>query len=351
MSHQATRSNSDSSTTKSHDDDIESFEDDIVQIDTQKPKLIHITVKSTTDMDFTYLNSLSTKMEAVNQKVSGMKSLMKLNKIFASKPAHLTKTQAEVVFEGTGQLALKYIAGFLGNFKKLTALKLIVNDEKATDKSLFHVASLIDSLKPRFKELYLDFSGCRITDEGLFALSDSIQDQKNLRQLQLIFKSSQKESKITDHGIIALTDVLKSCPKIEGIKFDFKNFSKITNVGLNAFLNNIKGIKSLKELVLNFEGCQINDEILDHAKDFLAQSRDLRLFGLFLTEMGSIGFEAIKNLVESIKSSKKLETIYLRLNGEVEDENKLNMNSRIANLWRSVKAINRYFELGCIEYF
>ena len=357
MSHQSTRSNSDSSIIKTHKDGIEFFEDDLIQIDVQQPKLIHITVKSTTepltDLDFTYLNSLSTKLETFNQKnkASGIKSYMSLDKIFASKPIHLMKTQAEVVFEGTGQLAVKYIASFLTNFKKLTALKLVLNDEKATDKSLFSVASLINSLKPRFKELYLDFSGCRITDEGLFALSDSIRDQTRLKQLQLIFKSSQKESKITDHGIIALTDILKSCPKIEGIKFEFKNSSEITNVGLNAFLNNIKGIKTLKELVLNFEGCQINDEALNHTSDFLIQSRDLRLFGLFLTEMGSIRFEAINNLVGGIKLLKKSETIYLRLNGKLENENRLKINDRIADLSKSIKAINRHIEVGCREHY
>ena len=303
---------------------LTSFKDNLIEFDTDGVTYIKIKSvrypQSIPDTYFSGLNHLTAKLSGYNQrKKEKLKHLWyKVSDnlggpLQKKKPQHLSITSAEVIMkesENLGDYGMKCITSFLKNFINLTSIKIQFFDEKATDQTLCHIASLIAGIQAEIEVLYIDLSGCRINDEGILALADSLRDQKKLERIELKFPCAQK-SRVSDNGMISISKIFENCLKLQIVHLEFNGYSEITEKSLNAVLTNINNTKKLKVLFLYFKMAHSSDEFLSSVTNKLSLCPKMEAFGLNLSNPSRFSYQNVQDLIECLSRSKDLSATYL----------------------------------------
>ena len=338
---------------------LTSFKDNLIKFDTDGTTYIKIksvqNAQSVPDIYFSGLNHLTAKLYGYNQrKKEKLKHLWYKfsdnlgGPLQKKKPQHLSITSAEVIMnssENLGDFGMKCITSFLKNFINLTSIKIEFFDGKATDQTLCHIASLTASIQADIEVLYIDLSGCRINDEGILALADSLKDQKKLQRFELRFPCVQK-SRISDNGIISISNILENCLKLRTVRLEFNGYMEITEKSLSAVLNNINSTKKLRELFLYFKMAHSSDAFLSAVTDKISLCPKMEAFGLNLSNPSLFGYQNVQNLVECLSKSKSLSAIYLYFEDCFESGKKEEMVICLRSFFEAQEAKSSDFKYG-----
>jgi len=243
-----------------------------------------------------------------------------------------------------GDEGIKALANFIATLEKVVHLEFEVKNTGATDSSLAMISSLLGSLK-YLTYFYVDFSGCQITNEGLYILANTLKEKVNLQEVWLRF-SWCKDEAISNEGLLAISKSLEHCTQLKVLLLEFNGQSQIASKGLSSVLTAVQKSGAICKLYLYFERSQASDNFLTYAGETLPKLKRLEVFGLNLSNSNYITSKGIEKLEKGIQAAGSIRTgLYLYLGGVLGMIEKERMKKNMDSLNNSRKLKSYVMEL------
>ncbi len=341
------------------DDDINSlamFSDPLIKFDFEGETIMYVKdsrgVTPSSQKFIGRLERLSKKLSKINNELREEEpeslwrrcyySLKEYLTPLSKRPRHHRINKVVVSLNSCSELddeGIKALTTFISTMERVTHLEFEVKNTGATDQSLALMSSLLGNLK-QLTYFYVDFSGCQITNEGLYILANTLKEKVNIQEVWLRF-SWCKDEAISNEGLTAISKSLEHCKQLQVLLLEFNGQSQIASKGLSSVLTAVQKSASIKKLYMYFERSQASDNFLTYAGETLPKLKRLEVFGLNLSNSNYITAKGIEKLEKGLQNAGSIrQGLYLYLGGVLGmvEREKMKKNMDALNASRKLKA-------------